>query len=175
MRPAVAGGMGGLPVAVWRRIAVACVYRCMPHTRRSVVGRGGIRTGRDALEFLLAGASAVAVGTRSSRPLACVRVLLERQLEDRGVERVESLIGAAHHGMGGLGVAAGSAASASPGVAGAHTALKHAVDVLAAAREFFILPPVPCRRERVERVLCGAQLGCGIRCPGGLYIRAPEA
>ena len=111
MRPAVAGGMGGLSGPAIRPIAVACVYQVhAAYPEVPIIGMGGIGTGRDALEFLLAGASAVAVGTALFHdPSACMRVLreLERELIDRGVERVESLIGAAHHGMGGLGVAAG--------------------------------------------------------------------
>ncbi|MEY9213049.1 dihydroorotate dehydrogenase [Thermobifida halotolerans] len=110
LRPAVAGGMGGLSGPAIRPIAVACVYQvhaALPEV--PIVGMGGVRTGADAMEFLLAGASAVAVGSALFHdPSACVRVVreLERELVDRGVERVGSLVGAAHRTAGAAGVAA---------------------------------------------------------------------
>lgn len=103
-RPAVAGGTGGLSGPAIRPIAVACVYRVhaqLPEV--PIIGMGGVRTGRDALEFLLAGASAVAVGTAIFHdPSACVRVLreLERELAGREVDSVRSLVGAAHRAPG---------------------------------------------------------------------------
>jgi hypothetical protein len=60
---------------------------------------GGIRTGLDALQFVLAGANAVSVGTTVfGDPSAPVRVLdeLARALADRGFERFEDAIGLAH-------------------------------------------------------------------------------
>ncbi|TDQ52547.1 dihydroorotate dehydrogenase [Actinorugispora endophytica] len=104
MRPAVAGGPGGLSGPAIRPIALACVYEvhaALPEV--PVIGMGGVRTGADALEFLLAGAGAVAVGTAIFHdPSACVRVLreLEQALVERGVERVASLVGAAHRAPG---------------------------------------------------------------------------
>ena len=58
-----------------------------------------MRTGRDALEFLLAGASMVAVGTVLFHdPSACSRIQreLEEELTARGVDRVSDVIGRAH-------------------------------------------------------------------------------
>ncbi|MGI5118110.1 dihydroorotate dehydrogenase [Marinactinospora thermotolerans] len=104
MRPAVAGGTGGLSGPAIRPIAIACVYRvhaALPDV--PIIGMGGVRTGSDALEFLLAGASAVAVGTVIFHdPSACVRILreFEEALEERGVARVGDLIGAAHRPLG---------------------------------------------------------------------------
>ncbi|MFD0775426.1 dihydroorotate dehydrogenase, partial [Streptomonospora algeriensis] len=87
-----------------RPIAVGCVYR----TREALpdvplIGMGGVQTGADALEFLAAGASAVAVGTVNfADPSACVRILRELQelLEERGVDRVADVVGAAHRPLG---------------------------------------------------------------------------
>ncbi|MGB8652484.1 MAG: hypothetical protein WCD35_17690, partial [Mycobacteriales bacterium] len=62
-------------------------------------GMGGIRTGLDALEFVLAGANAVSVGTTVfGDPTAPLRVLdeLARALADRGFARFEDAIGVAH-------------------------------------------------------------------------------
>jgi dihydroorotate dehydrogenase (NAD+) catalytic subunit len=60
---------------------------------------GGVRTGRDALELILAGASMVSVGTVIFHdPSACARILreLDEELGRRGVERLSDIIGIAH-------------------------------------------------------------------------------
>jgi dihydroorotate dehydrogenase (NAD+) catalytic subunit len=64
-----------------------------------IIGTGGVRTGRDALELLLAGASMIAVGTEIMHdPSACSRVLreLEEELAAIGVDRAADVIGQAH-------------------------------------------------------------------------------
>lgn len=100
LRPAVAGGMGGLSGPALRPIAVGCVYRvheALPDV--PIVGVGGVRTGADVIEFMAAGASAVAVGTVNfSDPSACARVLREftEALDARGIARARDLVGAAH-------------------------------------------------------------------------------
>lgn len=100
MRPALAGVTGGLSGPAIRPVAVRCVWQvhaALPHV--PILGMGGIRTGLDALEFLLAGASAVSVGTTVfGDPTAPVRILaeLEQALVERGVERLSDVIGRAH-------------------------------------------------------------------------------
>jgi dihydroorotate dehydrogenase (NAD+) catalytic subunit len=99
-RPALAGLAGGLSGPAVRPIAVRCVWmvrEALPDV--PVIGCGGVRTGRDALEFLLAGASMVAVGTVLFHdPSACSRIQreLEEELTARGVDRVADIIGRAH-------------------------------------------------------------------------------
>jgi dihydroorotate dehydrogenase (NAD+) catalytic subunit len=69
-----------------------------------IIGIGGVRTGRDALELILAGASMVGVGTAIFHdPSACARVQheLEDELARRGAERLADVMGLAHH-PGGL-------------------------------------------------------------------------
>ena len=64
MRPALAGLFGGLSGPAIRPLALRCVWQvreALPDV--PIIGTGGVRTGRDALEFLLAGAAMVAVGT----------------------------------------------------------------------------------------------------------------
>jgi dihydroorotate dehydrogenase (NAD+) catalytic subunit len=100
MRPALAGTTGGLSGPAIRPVAVRCVWQvhaALPHV--PILGMGGIRTGLDALEFVLAGASAVSVGTTVfGDPNAPVRVLaeLEQALADRGIERLADAVGLAH-------------------------------------------------------------------------------
>jgi dihydroorotate dehydrogenase (NAD+) catalytic subunit len=100
MRPALAGVTGGLSGPAIRPVAVRCVWQirqALPDV--PILGMGGIRTGLDALEFVLAGANAVSVGTTVfGDPTAPVRVLdeLARALSDRGFARFEDAIGLAH-------------------------------------------------------------------------------
>jgi dihydroorotate dehydrogenase (NAD+) catalytic subunit len=73
------------------------VHQALPEV--PILGMGGIRTGLDALEFLLAGASAVSIGTVVfGDPTAPVRILdeLTRALEERGIERLRDVVGLAH-------------------------------------------------------------------------------
>ena len=97
---AVDGRSGGLSGPAVRPIAVRCVWmvrEALPDV--PIIGCGGVRTGRDALEFLLAGASMVAVGTVLFHdPSACSRIQreLEEELTARGVDRVSDVIGRAH-------------------------------------------------------------------------------
>jgi len=100
MRPALAGGVGGLSGPAIRPVAVRCIWR----TRQAlpevpIIGIGGVRTGRDALELILAGATLVGVGTVIFHdPAACDRI--QRELDDeltaRGFDRLADLTGLAH-------------------------------------------------------------------------------
>ena len=105
LRPAVAGVTGGLSGPAIRPVAVRCVWQvrqALPDV--PIIGIGGVRTGRDALELILAGASMVGVGTAIFHdPSACARVQheLEDELARRGAERLADVMGLAHH-PGGL-------------------------------------------------------------------------
>lgn len=100
MRPALAGVTGGLSGPAIRPVAVRCVYQvhaALPDV--PILGMGGIRHGVDALEFILAGASAVSVGTATfNDPSAPERV--SRQLAwallDRGFTSLADAVGYAH-------------------------------------------------------------------------------
>ncbi len=100
MRPVLGGVTGGLSGPAIRPVAVRCVWQvraALPDI--PILGMGGIRTGLDALEFLLAGANAVSVGTTVfGDPSAPVRVLheLAQALADRGIDRLEDVIGLGH-------------------------------------------------------------------------------
>jgi dihydroorotate dehydrogenase (NAD+) catalytic subunit len=100
MRPVLGGVTGGLSGPAIRPVAVRCVWQvhqALPDV--PVLGMGGIRTGLDALEFVLAGASAVSVGTTVfGDPRAPLRVLdeLTAALADRGIDRLADAVGRAH-------------------------------------------------------------------------------
>jgi len=100
MRPALAGVTGGLSGPAIRPLALRCVWQVHAELPTvPIVGMGGIRTGLDALEFILAGASAVAVGTAIfNDPSSPLRVLheLQRELGDRGFDRLVDAVGYAH-------------------------------------------------------------------------------
>ena len=97
-RPVLANVTGGLSGPAIRPLAVRLTYQLAGAVDIPVVGIGGIMDHRDALQFLLAGASAVQVGTATfTNPRAALDVLdgLERYLEEAGVARIADLIGAA--------------------------------------------------------------------------------
>ena len=63
LEPVLGTGAGGYSGPALKPIALAAVYACARATSLHIVGMGGVRTGRDALELLAVGASAVALGT----------------------------------------------------------------------------------------------------------------
>lgn len=100
--PHVTGGLSGPAI---RPIAVRCVWQVAAAMRAGrlpvapIVGVGGIRTGRDAAEFVLAGASAVQVGTSTfADPAAPARVAAElgEWLRGTGRSRLADVVGLAH-------------------------------------------------------------------------------
>ncbi|MCH8052004.1 MAG: dihydroorotate dehydrogenase [Chloroflexi bacterium] len=98
-QPALGWGAGGMSGPALKPIAVRLVYLVSQVVDVPVIGCGGITTGEDAVEFLLAGASAVQVGTATFRsPRAALDVLegIEAYMREEGVEDVSSLVGAAH-------------------------------------------------------------------------------
>ena len=98
-RPALGWGAGGMSGPALKPIAVRLVYLVSQAVDVPIIGCGGITTGEDAVEFLLAGASAVQVGTATFRnPRAALDVLegVEAYMRDEGVEDVSLLVGAAH-------------------------------------------------------------------------------
>ncbi len=100
LRPLLGGGTGGLSGPAIRPVAVRAVWQvaaALPGV--PIIGVGGIRTGADALEFLLAGASAVQVGTVIfNDPSAPRRVIAELRadLAVRGFAKASDAVGFAH-------------------------------------------------------------------------------
>lgn len=97
-RPALGNITGGLSGPAIRPVAVRAVWQVARAVDVPIIGMGGICTGRDALEFILAGASAVAVGSAFFHdPLAAVKIIeeLERYCDRKGIADWRALIGAA--------------------------------------------------------------------------------
>ena len=98
-RPILANLRGGLSGPAIRPVAVRMVYDVYEAVKLPLIGMGGIMTGNDAIEFILAGASAVAVGTANfTNPLATVNVLegIEAYMARTGARDIRDLIGAGH-------------------------------------------------------------------------------
>jgi dihydroorotate dehydrogenase (NAD+) catalytic subunit len=97
-RPALGWGSGGLSGPALKPIAIRLVYQVARAVRVPIIGCGGVTAAEDAVEFLMAGASAVQVGTATFRnPRAALDVLegLESWLKTEDVEDVREIIGAA--------------------------------------------------------------------------------
>lgn len=95
-RPRLGNGFGGLSGPAIKPIALRMVYEAAQSVKIPVIGLGGIATGTDAAEFLIAGASAVQVGTASFwDPQAPVRVAreLDRFLERENISHAGDLAG----------------------------------------------------------------------------------
>jgi dihydroorotate dehydrogenase (NAD+) catalytic subunit len=95
-RPRLGAGFGGLSGPAIKPIALRLVYQAAQAVKIPVIGLGGIATGEDAAEFLVAGASAVEVGTATFwDPRAPLRVAreLSRFLEREGIRNVRELTG----------------------------------------------------------------------------------
>jgi dihydroorotate dehydrogenase (NAD+) catalytic subunit len=99
LRPVLGTASGGYSGPALKPIALAAVYACYRATGLPIVGMGGIFTGRDALEFVAAGAQSIALGTvLFADPDAPRRVRSELDAEAArlGVADVGNVIGAAH-------------------------------------------------------------------------------
>lgn len=96
-KPVIANVTGGVSGAGIKPIAVRMVYEASRAVKIPVVGMGGITCAEDAIEFLLAGASAVQVGTQNfTDPLACPKIIegLNVWCDKHGVKRISELTGA---------------------------------------------------------------------------------
>jgi dihydroorotate dehydrogenase (NAD+) catalytic subunit len=108
LRPQLAGVTGGLSGPAVRPVAVRALFQVTAAMRTGMlpsaplIGVGGVRSGRDALELVAAGASAVQVGTATfNDPAAPRRVLdeLEAEVARHGIGRFADVVGIAHERM----------------------------------------------------------------------------
>ncbi len=99
-QPVLGNRVGGLSGACLKPVALRCVYEIAEEVRIPVIGCGGISTGRDAVEFFLAGARAVQIGTavlyRGLNVFRKVAQEIAEYLEERGYSSVGDITGMAH-------------------------------------------------------------------------------
>lgn len=100
MKPHLGGKTGGLSGPAIRPVAVRAIYQVherLPHI--PILGMGGVSSGRDALELILAGASGISVGTASfGNPTALISIQdeLRQLLSQRGFTSLKQAVGYAH-------------------------------------------------------------------------------
>ncbi|MCY8521286.1 dihydroorotate dehydrogenase [Bacillus atrophaeus] len=95
-QPILANKTGGLSGPAVKPVAIRMVYEVSQAVNIPIIGMGGVQTAEDAFEFLLAGASAVAVGTANFvNPFACPEIIgqLPDVLQKYGYQSVEECIG----------------------------------------------------------------------------------
>jgi dihydroorotate dehydrogenase (NAD+) catalytic subunit len=100
-RPILGNSIGGLSGPAIKPLALRCVWQVAGKVQIPLIGIGGIQSLDDVLEFLVAGASAVQIGTANFyNPGLSGRLVdeLARVLETEGVERVSDIVGTLHAG-----------------------------------------------------------------------------
>jgi dihydroorotate dehydrogenase (NAD+) catalytic subunit len=99
-RPVLGFKVGGVSGPALRPIAVRCVYDIYEAIDVPIIGVGGIMTGKDAIEMIMAGATAVGIGTavyyRGIGVFGQVSQEIESWMEDHGHEDITEIVGAAH-------------------------------------------------------------------------------
>lgn len=96
---ALANKTGGLSGPAIKPVAVRMVYQVAQAVKIPIIGMGGIATWEDAIEFILAGATGISVGTANfSNPRATEEIAagIERYLDQNGIADINELIGAVH-------------------------------------------------------------------------------
>jgi dihydroorotate dehydrogenase (NAD+) catalytic subunit len=96
-RPVLANLTGGLSGPAIKPVALRMVWQVAKSVQLPIIGIGGIMNGRDALEFILAGATAVQVGTANFLDPAAAQTIareMEQYLVDKGISSIASMIGA---------------------------------------------------------------------------------
>jgi dihydroorotate dehydrogenase (NAD+) catalytic subunit len=98
--PILGNKVGGLSGPAIKPVALRCVYEAYERVKIPIMGCGGIADWRDAVEFLLAGASAVQIGTaisfRGPNVFRSVAIGIGRYLESKHFGKVEEIVGLSH-------------------------------------------------------------------------------
>lgn len=99
-KPVLSNKCGGVSGPAIKPIAVKCIYDLYKETRLPIIGTGGVITGADAIELIMAGASAVAIGSgiyyRGLGVFAGVCGEIERFMEKEGFSSIREMRGIAH-------------------------------------------------------------------------------
>ena len=95
-KPVLANNMGGLSGPAIKPVAVRMVYQVSQAVKIPIMGLGGIMTGEDAIEFMLAGAKAVSIGAGNfADPYTSIKVIegIEEYMKKCNVENIEDIVG----------------------------------------------------------------------------------
>ncbi|MCM3756658.1 dihydroorotate dehydrogenase [Sporosarcina aquimarina] len=98
-KPVIANGTGGLSGPAVKPVAIRMVYEVSQAVNIPIIGMGGVAEAGDVIDFLSAGASAVAVGTANFvNPFVCPEIIhaLPALLDELGLETITELIGRSH-------------------------------------------------------------------------------
>lgn len=99
-RPVLGGLFGGMSGPAVKPLAVACVYKLHESVSIPIIGCGGVSTGKDVAEYMMAGASAVEVGTAvyydGGRAFGRINRELASFMRRRGIKAVGEMVGCAH-------------------------------------------------------------------------------
>lgn len=98
-KPVLGSTIGGLSGPAIKSIGVRCVYQAYKSVKIPIIGMGGIMNSDDAIEYMMAGATAVAVGTANfANPRSTIDIIngIEKYLEKTGIEDINEIIGCAH-------------------------------------------------------------------------------
>lgn len=98
-KPIIANKTGGYSGPAIFPVALRMVYQVSQAVKIPVIGMGGIASGKDAIEMMIAGASAVAVGCQNLvDPYACPKIIQEMNdlLDEMGIEDVNDIVGKSH-------------------------------------------------------------------------------
>jgi dihydroorotate dehydrogenase (NAD+) catalytic subunit len=99
-KPCLGNTAGGVSGPVVKPVALYMVFETARVVHIPVIGCGGITCAEDALEFIMAGATAIQIGTAClTSPDICLTILegIKSFMRDKGVKNLTDLIGAAHH------------------------------------------------------------------------------
>lgn len=97
-KPVLARGSGGLSGPAIKPVAIRMVYQVAKAVTIPILGIGGITSAEDVIEFVMAGAAAVEVGTANfTNPLACLEIFegLEKYMREHGIRNLEEIRGCA--------------------------------------------------------------------------------
>lgn len=98
-KPVIANGTGGLSGPAVKPVAIRMVYEVYKNVTIPIIGMGGVTNAQDVIDFMSAGASAVAVGTANFVDhFVCPNIIeaLPAKLDELGVEHISEIIGRSH-------------------------------------------------------------------------------
>lgn len=98
-KPVIANGTGGLSGPAVKPVAIRMVYEVYKAVDIPIIGMGGVTCAQDVIDFMSAGASAVAVGTANFiDPFVCPKIIeeLPKKLDELGIKNMKDIIGRSH-------------------------------------------------------------------------------